>query len=269
MRRKLLASFGAVALLAALAVGVGYAAMGGGRSTPPGSGMMGDGSGTGMMGDGSGTGMMSDGSGTGMMGDGSGTGMMGDGFGPGMMGSGQGAGPVHGLADASSRAQAFACDFGLHVGEVIQFKRNYYASLLDPDGNGATEVLVLPQTGAVWLEYGPAMMWNTSFGMMGADMMGSGPGTGGLPCSQAGSGTGAYDPAAEPTVSAADAVGIASRWLAANRPDLRVEDADSFPGYYTLETLRGDSVAGMLSVNAYSGAVWYHTWHGSFVAMTE
>jgi hypothetical protein len=25
----------------------------------------------------------------------------------------------------------------------------------------------------------------------------------------------------------------------------------------------------MLSVNGYTGAVWYHTWHGPFVAMEE
>jgi len=25
----------------------------------------------------------------------------------------------------------------------------------------------------------------------------------------------------------------------------------------------------MLSVNGYTGAVWYHTWHGSFLGMKE
>ena len=39
------------------------------------------------------------------------------------------------------------------------------------------------------------------------------------------------------------------------------------PGYFTLETLRGGRISGMISVNASSGAVWYHWWHGRFVAM--
>ena len=44
---------------------------------------------------------------------------------------------------------------------------------------------------------------------------------------------------------------------------------DAFPGYYTLHALRGGQVVGMLSVNAATGAVWYHTWHGRFIAINE
>jgi hypothetical protein len=36
-----------------------------------------------------------------------------------------------------------------------------------------------------------------------------------------------------------------------------------------VETLRDGKIAGMMSVNAYTGAVFYHTWHGSFVAVSE
>ncbi len=32
---------------------------------------------------------------------------------------------------------------------------------------------------------------------------------------------------------------------------------------------RQGKIAGMLSVHASSGAVWYHGWHGRFVAMAE
>jgi hypothetical protein len=28
-------------------------------------------------------------------------------------------------------------------------------------------------------------------------------------------------------------------------------------------------VAGMLSVNGYTGQIWYHTWHGAFVQMKD
>jgi hypothetical protein len=39
--------------------------------------------------------------------------------------------------------------------------------------------------------------------------------------------------------------------------------------YYTLHTYTGDKVSGMLSVNGYTGKVWYHSWHGAFVDMKE
>ena len=42
--------------------------------------------------------------------------------------------------------------------------------------------------------------------------------------------------------------------------------AMEYPGYYTLDSASGGKTVGMLSVNATTGAVWYHTWHGEFVA---
>lgn len=205
--------------------------------------------------------------------------------GPAMMGSGNGAAmmgytldgntKVRTLADARRQAQRFADEFDLRVGEVIQFSNNFYASLLEGDGNEATEVLVY-RNGAVRIEFGPAMMWNTEYGPMAGNggMMGNGSsggmmGGGGYGGGMMGSGYDGSLGTASETVSAEDAVAIANRWLDANRPGLRVEDADAFPGYYTLETLRDGKVAGMLSVNVFTGAVWYHWWHGSFVAMTE
>ena len=71
------------------------------------------------------------------------------------------------------------------------------------------------------------------------------------------------------TVSRAQAQVVADRWLQANRPGEHASVADALPGYYTVHTLRGDLVAGMLSVNAATGAVWYHGWHGRFIAINE
>jgi len=90
-------------------------------------------------------------------------------YGPGMMGYGPvGAGePVGSIAEARGQAERFAGRLGLHVGEVMRFRNNYYAELVGKRGAGATEVLVNPRIGAVWLEYGPAMMWNTQYGMLG------------------------------------------------------------------------------------------------------
>lgn len=41
-------------------------------------------------------------------------------------------------------------------------------------------------------------------------------------------------------------------------------EAGAFPGYYTFDFGRKE-VEGMLSVNAYTGEVWVHTWHGFFL----
>lgn len=201
-------------------------------------------------------------------------------FGPRMMGyasSGSGT-PVSDLAGAKRQAQRFADRLDLRVGEVMRFENNYYAELVGPGDDKATEVLVDGATGAVWLEYGPAMMWNTRYGMMGDSgvrsrqgMMGGGPGPGGMMGGEyRGDPTGAPSPeTTRPSVSAQAAKAVAARWLAREGSELRAGTADAFPGYYTLHVLEGDRVAGMLSVNAYTGAVWYHRWHGRFLSMTE
>src|SRR3990170_7474487 len=90
--------------------------------------------------------------------------------------------PVNSLADAKRQAQRFADRLDLKVGEVMRFSNHYYAELEEQNGRLATEVLVEPETGTVFLEYGPAMMWNTRYGMMsdfrlrgsGGGMMGGG-----------------------------------------------------------------------------------------------
>lgn len=174
--------------------------------------------------------------------------------GPGMPMMGGYAGPgwsvgdgerVDDLGEARERAEAFAEQLGpdLQVGEVMQFSENFYAELEEPDGTLATEVLVDPSSGATRLEPGPAMMWNTRYGMMAR-------------------------PGAPVRIDAAEARDIAARW-ADDHDGLDVGEAEAFPGYYTLHTLRDDEVDGMLSVNATTGAVWYHGWHGDFVEMAD
>jgi len=222
-------------------------------------------------------------------------------YGSGMMGySASGSGePVRDLAGAKRQAQRFADELGLRVGEVMRFTNNYYAELVEKNGRLATEVLVEPASGAVYLEYGPAMMWNTRYGMMsdfrlrdtsgmmGSGMMGgsnsgmmggsnSGMMGGGM---MGGSGSGMMgggyaDPtwtpgATEADVSPAKAQQLAQRWLDGQGSNLTAGEPDAFPGYYTLHVLRDRKVTGMLSVNAATGAVWSHWWHGRFVSMLE
>lgn len=157
-----------------------------------------------------------------------------------------GDGPVRSFDDARRAADRFAQQRGLSTGEIMQFSDGYYAELLDPHGRGATEILIDPTSGFVRLEMGPAMMWNTTYGMMATTPQSS-----------------------LSSVSPDQALRIADRWLAQNFPGLHAADPTAFPGYYTLHTLRGDQVVGMMSVNTQTAAVWYHTWHGQFVAMQE
>jgi hypothetical protein len=217
---------------------------------------------------------------------------------------------VHTLAGARSQAQHLASRLGLRVDEVLQFKRNFYVKLVDSHGNGATEVLVDPSSGVVSIEYGPAMMWNTRYGMgraaqsmmgsYGRGMMGAGgyrgmmgassdsssstgtygPGMmGGAGAGDSGmmggnayapDGTGSSGSSTAQSVSLATAHSLAQRWLDGNEPGVKVETGgDAVPGYYTLETLKGGRITGMISVNATTGAVWPHWWHGGFVAKSE
>ncbi len=51
--------------------------------------------------------------------------------------------------------------------------------------------------------------------------------------------------------------------------EVDVEEPISFYGYYTFDYSVDGKMNGMLSVNAFSGEVWYHTWHGYFITMRE
>ncbi|HEY3410523.1 MAG TPA: hypothetical protein VGK53_20320 [Propionicimonas sp.] len=119
----------------------------------------------------------------------------------------------------------------------MQFSLNFYIELKDAAGASVTEVLVDPTGGAVVTEYGPAMMW-----------------TGG---------------SSAPAIPAEQATSIANQWLQANAAGETVGSTDVYPGHYTMDTVSGGNTVGMLSVNATTGAVWYHTWHGTFIAKED
>jgi hypothetical protein len=238
MRRMWLV-VGLVAAMGVLVVSVAIAASGAGR-TPRAVAVGGNGSMMGGSGWGPRTGMMG-GSGSGMMG-GSGAGMMGT-----MWLAGNGI-QVTSMAAARDRAATAAAAAGLHPGEVIWFDNGFYVELKDGTGNSATEVIVDPVTGTVFTEPGPAMMWNTRYGMHGAS-----------------NGWGAVV-----AVSGQRARQIATDWLNANLAGRIAQPPDSYPGYYTSETTTRDgTINGMLSVNATTGQVWYHSWHGRFIAKED
>lgn len=196
-----------------------------------------------------------------------------NGFGPGGMMDGQG-GPgmmnnwgqsaptqaqlITSLDDAKQDFQGYIDTLGngnLALDEVMQFQSNYYAIVKDTStGSGAFELLANPRTGAVFPEMGPNMMWNTQYGhMAGVGMMGGRQ----------------QQPTGQPTVSADQAQQLAQQWLDQNQPGSATEAPDTFPGYYTIHFTRDGQISGMLSINAFTGAVWYHSWHGAFVSSTE
>ena len=217
-------------------------------------GMMGGGYGQGMMGGGYGmTQAPAPWAGVG----GYGQGMMGGGMmgGQGMMpwgsyGPSAAGGQRLSLEEARTAVEAFATTAGanLVVSEIMEFDLNFYAALEEEStGRGALEVLVDPYSGAVGLEPGPNMMWNQKYGPMGRGAVG------------------------EAVVSMEDARQQAQRSLEAQLPGGRVHDGGTaFYGYYTFDYDGPDgTIAGMLSVDAYNGAVWIHTWHGGFVQEWE
>jgi hypothetical protein len=155
----------------------------------------------------------------------------------------------------------------LAVGEVMEFSNHFYAIAQEEStGIGAFEVLVDKVTGAVSPEPGPNMMWNQKYGMMGGygmGMMGGGYGYGGMM-----GGATESAPSLDMPVDEAQAIELAQEYLDTAQPGTTAdEEADAFYGYYTLHVLNDGQVTGMLSVNGYTGQVWYHTWHGAFVDM--
>lgn len=160
------------------------------------------------------------------------------------------------IEEAHEAVEQYIANLGypnLEIAEVMEFERNFYAIVRESDtGIGAMELLVDKWTGAVGPEMGPNMMWNGKYGMhgqRGTGMMGGGA-------------------AITNTIPPEEALQIAQRWLDAHRPGATVEEhADPFYGYYTIHTLKGGQIEGMLSVHGTTGQVWYHTWHGAFIQM--
>jgi len=220
--------------------GAGYGGMMTGGT--PFGGMM---QGTGMM-----NGGMMGGGTSGTSGTGGTGGMMGGGTGGTMPGTGgtTATGQVLTIGQAQQAVQSALDTLGnqdLAIDEVMEFQDNFYALVKEKSsGHGAFELLVTKSSGAVFPEYGPNMVWNTKYGMMGAQ-----------------------NDAKAMTVGIDQAETLATAWLAQNQPGIAAETPDTFAGYYTVHLTKDGTITGMLSVNGYTGQLWYHTWHGAFMRM--
>lgn len=151
----------------------------------------------------------------------------------------------------------------LTVKHVEEYSNNFYVQVTEKStGNGALELIVDKYTGSIYPEMGPNMMWNTKYqssvsGMMSGGMMGAGGMMSGY--------SNTVTPTTTLPVNLAQAKADAEQYLNANYPRTTTGDITTFYGYYTIEVLNGTTTQGMLSVNGYTGQVWYHTWHGNFI----
>ncbi|VVB95805.1 Uncharacterised protein [uncultured archaeon] len=249
-----------VAIAAILAVlGAGYAVarptnagflngmMGGFGSMMGNSGMMGNyGNGKigyeGMMGGG----MMGNGNAGGMM-DGNGAGYCG-GYGADAAAYKGNATPIT-IEKARESVEKYLNSTGnadLQLTEVMEFSNHFYAEVKEKStGVHSFELLVNKYTGAVAPEMGPNMMWNTKYGPMSTG-------------TQAGA-----------SITKEQALKNAQEYLDLKLPGTSAADAEAFYGYYTIHVLQDGKISGMLSVNSYTGAVWYHSWHGEFIKILD
>ena len=153
----------------------------------------------------------------------------------------------------------------LELEEIMIFDNHAYARVVEiSTGIGAMELLVDPATLSVYPEYGPNMMWNQKYGHGGGFGMMGGAGmmNGNL-----------INPSfvsSEMNVTPEEALQFAEQYLDKQFPGYQMSDeVYPFYGYYTIDFLEGDQPAGMLSINGYSGQVFLHTWHGTFIEMWE
>jgi hypothetical protein len=137
----------------------------------------------------------------------------------------------------------------LAIKEIEEYTNNFYVPVTEKStGNGAFELLVNKYTGIVTPEPGPNMMWNTQYSF------------GGGFCNWIRGTT-----TATPTVTVDQAKTNAQQYLTSYLSGTTVGDVTAFSGHYTIEVLNSGTPYGMLSVNSFTGQVWYHTWHGAFI----
>jgi len=114
--------------------------------------------------------------------------------------------------------------------------------------------------GGMTLAPGAHLSWRTVPGSAGVRMMGGFGWDTSIPA----------EASAKLTVSPEQAIEYAQTYLDANISGaVAATDLINFYGYYTLDFEKDGKVAGMLSVNGYSGQIFLHTWHGTFIEESE
>jgi hypothetical protein len=165
-----------------------------------------------------------------------------------------GSGPLT-INTAATVAQNYVTAIGnpdLVVKQVEEYANNFYVQVNEKStGNGAFELLINKYTGSIYPEMGPNMMWNTKYGMMRGGILGGIFGA----------------PTAAMNITPIQATTNAQTYLTTYLPGTTTGDATTFHGYYTIEIVNSSTgtTYGMLSVNGFTGQVWFHNWHGIFI----
>jgi len=171
----------------------------------------------------------------------------------------------------------------LEIAEIMVFDNNSYVVVKEiSTGLGAFELLVDSGSPFAYPEHGPNMMWNVKYSginhdnMMGENGYGMMGRTGGMMNGYGGNmlqgwdNTAPMEVSAEMTVTPEQAIEYAQKYLDANISGATAAtDPVQFYGYYSLDFEKDGKVAGMLSVNGFSGQIFLHTWHGTFVEEIE
>lgn len=153
---------------------------------------------------------------------------------------------------------AFALTYYVAV-KAKSMGRGAFKPVIDRIGGGAA----MPPPGST-------MMWNTKYGVMAGGPIGPGGmvGPGGMhPDAMMGPGSQPGDQAtpavaADTPIERDQAVKLAQDSLASFLPGVETGAVHDFYGYRTVFIERDGRLEGMLSVNGFTGAIWYHTWHG-------
>lgn len=158
--------------------------------------------------------------------------------------------------------------------EVEEYRYNFYASYYEKNSGTFAFQMLIWKSGSSYMmgmmgytgtagvampEMGPNMMWNTKYHASGG-MMSEGMTSSGGMMGNYGQGT-----STSMTIGGPQARGTAQQYLNHSMPGKMAGDTDTCYGYYNIDVLVNGSTFGMLSVNGYTGQVWYHTWHGDFI----
>ncbi len=182
----------------------------------------------------------------------------GDGMGPGMMGDMPMMGGMTGYYSevtaplSHDEAKAITDEYlastnnlDLTIDEFEEYSHNFYVSLIEKNtGRGAIEIIIDRYSGSLQPEP-QSMMWNGKYGMMGQSQT------------------------TQMMVTSEQALKIAQDFLDVVYPGTGADEIVPYYGYYTIMTTLEGEHYGMLSINGYSGDVWYHTWHGMFISEVE
>jgi hypothetical protein len=143
----------------------------------------------------------------------------------------------------------------LKLTEVEEYSLNFYGAVQEKStGIHAFQILEDKFGGTVDPEMGPNMMWNTKYSLMPRMMGGFWFGS----------------PSTAMNVTVEQARANANEFFKGYLPGATLEAAiDTYYGYFNMDVLQNGKTSGMLSVNGYTGAVWYHTWHGEFIAAKD